>query len=218
MYGDIVLRVPRHEFEKAMKEVKAARGITADTDLTAADLKEIVGRDEQIVRQRTGHEFPDDPREQLWGAIGAVFRSWENERARTYRKLHHIPDDWGTAVNVQAMVFGNLGDTSATGVAFTRDPASGERSSTASSPNAQGEDVVAGIRRCAPERRRPASRSETMKPARSSCWCATGSALPQCRTSSSRSRTTSSTCSRRATESARASRRCASRPTWSTRA
>ncbi len=147
MYGDVVLRVPRHEFEKAMKEVKAARGIQADMDLTAADLADIVRRGEAIVRQRTGHDFPDDPREQLWGAISAVFRSWDNERAKTYRKLHHIPDEWGTAVNVQAMVFGNRGDTSATGVAFTRDPASGEKKFYGEFlPNAQGEDVVAGIR------------------------------------------------------------------------
>ncbi len=147
MYGDVVLRVPRHEFEKAMQEVKRARGATSDLELTAADLAEIVRRDEAIVRQRTGHDFPDDPREQLWGAIGAVFRSWDNERAKTYRKLHHIPDDWGTAVNVQAMVFGNRGDSSATGVAFTRDPASGERKFYGEFlPNAQGEDVVAGVR------------------------------------------------------------------------
>ena len=147
MYSDVVLRVPRHEFEKVMKEIKQARGVTADTDLSAADLAEIVRRAEQIVRQRTGHDFPDDPREQLWGAIGAVFRSWDNERAKTYRKLHHIPDDWGTAVNVQAMVFGNRGETSATGVAFTRDPASGAKVFYGEFlPNAQGEDVVAGIR------------------------------------------------------------------------
>ncbi len=147
MYGDVVLRVPRHEFEKAMTEVKKARGLKADGDMTAEDLAEIVRRAEQIVRQRTGHDFPDDPREQLWGAIAAVFRSWDNERARTYRKLHHIPDDWGTAVNVQAMVFGNRGETSATGVAFTRDPSTGERKFYGEFlPNAQGEDVVAGIR------------------------------------------------------------------------
>ncbi len=147
MYGDVVLRVPRHEFEKPMKEVKGARGVQADMELTAADLAEIVRRGEAIVRQRTGHDFPDDPREQLWGAIAAVFRSWDNERAKTYRKLHHIPDDWGTAVSVQAMVFGNRGETSATGVAFTRDPASGEKTFYGEFlPNAQGEDVVAGIR------------------------------------------------------------------------
>ena len=147
MYGDVVLRVPRHEFEKAMAEVKKAKGAKSDMELTAADLADIVRRDELIVRQRTGHDFPDDPREQLWGAIAAVFRSWDNDRAKTYRKLHHIPDDWGTAVNVQAMVFGNSGETSATGVAFTRDPASGERRFYGEFlPNAQGEDVVAGIR------------------------------------------------------------------------
>ncbi|HEY3203231.1 MAG TPA: pyruvate, phosphate dikinase [Thermoanaerobaculia bacterium] len=147
MYGDVVLRVARHEFEKATAEIKKARGAKTDMDLTSADLAEILRRHEQIVRQRTGHDFPDDPREQLWGAIAAVFRSWDNERARTYRKLHHIPDDWGTAVNVQAMVFGNRGDTSATGVAFTRDPATGEKRFYGEFlPNAQGEDVVAGIR------------------------------------------------------------------------
>ena len=130
-----------------MQDVKKARDVHADTDLTAEDLAEIVRRGAQIVRQRTGHDFPDDPREQLWGAIAAVFKSWDNERAKTYRKLHHIPDDWGTAVNVQAMVFGNRGDTSATGVAFTRDPASGEKKFYGEFlPNAQGEDVVAGIR------------------------------------------------------------------------
>ena len=147
MYGDVVLRVPRHEFEKATQEVQRARGVPSGTDLSAADLAEVVRRGEQIIRQRTGRDFPDDPREQLWGAIAAVFRSWENERAKTYRKLNHIPDDWGTAVNVQAMVFGNRGETSATGVAFTRDPASGEKKFYGEFlPNAQGEDVVAGIR------------------------------------------------------------------------
>jgi pyruvate,orthophosphate dikinase len=147
MYSDIVLRVPRHEFEKIMTEVKKARGAASDVDLTAKDLAEIISRAEDLVRRKTGHDFPDDPREQLWGAIAAVFRSWDNERAKTYRKLHHIPEDWGTAVNVQAMVFGNRGDTSATGVAFTRDPASGERKFYGEFlPNAQGEDVVAGIR------------------------------------------------------------------------
>ncbi len=147
MYSDVVLRVPRHEFEKAMQDVRKARGVSSDTELTAEDLAEILRRGTQIVRQRTGHDFPDDPREQLWGAIAAVFKSWDNERAKTYRKLHHIPDDWGTAVNVQAMVFGNRGETSATGVAFTRDPASGEKMFYGEFlPNAQGEDVVAGIR------------------------------------------------------------------------
>jgi pyruvate, orthophosphate dikinase len=147
MYSDVVLRVPRQEFEAVLAGKKRERGVNSDVDLTAEDLKEIVQKNEEIVRSRTGKDFPDEAREQLWGAIGAVFRSWENERARTYRKLHHIPDDWGTAVNVQSMVFGNRGETSATGVAFTRDPSTGERKFYGEFlPNAQGEDVVAGIR------------------------------------------------------------------------
>jgi pyruvate,orthophosphate dikinase len=147
MYSDVVLRVPRHEFEAVLAAKKRERGVKSDVELTAEDLKEIVRKNEEIVRARTGKDFPDEAREQLWGAIGAVFRSWENERARTYRKLHHIPDDWGTAVSVQSMVFGNRGETSATGVAFTRDPSTGERKFYGEFlPNAQGEDVVAGIR------------------------------------------------------------------------
>jgi len=147
MYSDVVLRVPRREFDAVLAAKKRERGVKSDVELTAEDLKEIVHKNEEIVRARTGKDFPDEAREQLWGAIGAVFRSWENERARTYRKLHHIPDDWGTAVNVQSMVFGNRGETSATGVAFTRDPSTGERKFYGEFlPNAQGEDVVAGIR------------------------------------------------------------------------
>ena len=147
MYGDVVLHIPREEFNKVLNGKKAERKVASDTDLTAVDLKDVVRQDEEIVQRHTGSPFPDDPKEQLWGAIGAVFRSWDNERAKTYRKLHHIPDDWGTAVNVQAMVFGNRGDTSATGVAFTRDPSTGEKRFYGEFlPNAQGEDVVAGIR------------------------------------------------------------------------
>ncbi len=147
MYANVVLRVPRHHFEQVLSGKKKARGVASDTDLTAEDLAEVVKRNEAIVREETRSDFPDDPKEQLWGAIGAVFKSWDNERAKTYRKLHHIPDDWGTAVNVQAMVFGNRGETSATGVAFTRDPSTGEKRFYGEFlPNAQGEDVVAGIR------------------------------------------------------------------------
>ena len=147
MYSNVVLRVPRHHFEEILTGKKKARGVASDTELTAEDLAEVVKKNEAAVRKETGKDFPDDPREQLWGAIGAVFKSWDNERARTYRKLHHIPDDWGTAVNVQAMVFGNRGETSATGVAFTRDPSTGEKKFYGEFlPNAQGEDVVAGIR------------------------------------------------------------------------
>jgi pyruvate,orthophosphate dikinase len=147
MYSDIVLEVPRHEFEEFLTRRKDEKGVTSDADLSAEDLRWVVERFEEIVRKKTGAQFPDDPREQLWGAIGAVFRSWDNPRAKTYRKLHRIPDDWGTAVSVQAMVFGNRGERSATGVAFTRDPSTGEKRFYGEFlPNAQGEDVVAGIR------------------------------------------------------------------------
>ena len=147
MYSNVVLRVSRHHFEEVLTAKKKERGVSSDTELAAADLAEVVRRNEEVVRRETGQDFPDDPREQLWGAIGAVFKSWDNERAKTYRRLHRIPDDWGTAVNVQSMVFGNRGETSATGVAFTRDPSTGEKRFYGEFlPNAQGEDVVAGIR------------------------------------------------------------------------
>ncbi len=147
MYGDVVLEAPKEEFERALAEKRRERGVSSDSELTAEDLADCIRRYEGIIRKHTGHPFPDDPQEQLWGAIGAVFRSWDNERAKTYRRLHHIPGDWGTAVNVQAMVFGNRGETSATGVAFTRDPSTGEKTFYGEFlPNAQGEDVVAGIR------------------------------------------------------------------------
>ena len=147
MYGDVVLDVPKHDFEEGLSRSRAARGVASDADLTADDLRRLVAEYEEIVRRHAGKPFPEDPHEQLWGAIGAVFRSWDNERAKTYRRLHHIPAEWGTAVNVQAMVFGNRGDTSATGVAFTRDPSTGEKKFYGEFlPNAQGEDVVAGIR------------------------------------------------------------------------
>jgi pyruvate,orthophosphate dikinase len=147
MYGDVVLDVPKHDFEEVLGSKRKQRGVASDADLTAEDLRGVVAEYEEIVRRHTGKLFPDDPHEQLWGAIGAVFRSWDNERAKTYRRLHRIPSEWGTAVNVQAMVFGNRGDTSATGVAFTRDPSTGEKRFYGEYlPNAQGEDVVAGIR------------------------------------------------------------------------
>jgi pyruvate, orthophosphate dikinase len=147
MYGDVVLGVPKDEFEEVLSQRRHERGIISDAELTAQDLSEVGRQYEEIIRKHTGRDFPDEPREQLWGAIGAVFRSWDNERAKTYRRLHRIPSDWGTAVNVQTMVFGNRGDTSATGVAFTRDPSTGEKRFYGEYlPNAQGEDVVAGIR------------------------------------------------------------------------
>jgi pyruvate,orthophosphate dikinase len=147
MYGGVVLEVPKHDFEEVLSAARAERGVSSDASLSAEDLKRIASQFEEIVRQHTGRNFPDEPQEQLWGAIGAVFRSWDNDRAKTYRRLHRIPGDWGTAVNVQAMVFGNRGDTSATGVAFTRNPSTGEKKFYGEFlPNAQGEDVVAGIR------------------------------------------------------------------------
>jgi pyruvate,orthophosphate dikinase len=147
MYGDVVLNTGKEHFEEALTAKRKEKGVASDAELSAEDLSDLVSRFEEIIRKHTGREFPEDPQEQLWGAIGAVFRSWDNERAKTYRRLHHIPNDWGTAVNVQAMVFGNRGETSATGVAFTRDPSTGEKRFYGEFlPNAQGEDVVAGIR------------------------------------------------------------------------
>ena len=147
MYGDVVLGVDHHDFESILEIEREKRGAEQDTDLTADDWKDIVGKYKVLVNEALETPFPQDPREQLWGAISAVFDSWMTARAITYRELHDIPADWGTAVNVQAMVFGNMGDTSATGVAFTRNPSTGERALYGEFlVNAQGEDVVAGIR------------------------------------------------------------------------
>ncbi len=126
---------------------KRERGVHQDTDLTADDLKDLVARFKAAIKEKTGHDFPEDPMKQLWGAIGAVFGSWNNDRAIAYRKMYDIPESWGTAVNVQTMVFGNMGEDSGTGVAFTRDAATGENVFYGEYlMNAQGEDVVAGIR------------------------------------------------------------------------
>jgi pyruvate,orthophosphate dikinase len=147
MYSDVVLGVDHAMFEEILDEEKDSKGIELDTELDADDLKRIAGLFKARVERELGKPFPDDVREQLWGAIGAVFGSWHSPRANTYRKLNNIPEDWGTAVSVQAMVFGNRGETSATGVAFTRDPATGEKLLYGEFLiNAQGEDVVAGIR------------------------------------------------------------------------
>ncbi|RIL06963.1 MAG: pyruvate, phosphate dikinase [Proteobacteria bacterium] len=147
MYSDVVLEVPRDHFEHRLEALKASRGVHLDTDLGAEDWRELVREYLRIVEEETGKPFPQDSHAQLWGAIGAVFRSWGNPRAITYRKLNGIPADWGTAVNVQAMVFGNMGDDCATGVAFTRDPSTGANFFYGEYlKNAQGEDVVAGIR------------------------------------------------------------------------
>ncbi len=147
MYADVVLGIGHHHFEEILDEHKDRSGYTLDTDLDAADWEQVVARFKERVEEESGAPFPQDPHAQLWGAIGAVFGSWMNQRAVTYRRLHGIPESWGTAVNVQAMVFGNMGETSATGVAFTRNPSTGEKKLYGEFLiNAQGEDVVAGIR------------------------------------------------------------------------
>jgi pyruvate,orthophosphate dikinase len=153
MYGDVVLKLKpedKHDpdpFEELIDRKKAARGVQQDVDLNVDDLKELVGEFRELIRRRIGRDVPQNPWEQLWEAIGAVFGSWNNDRAITYRRINDIPGDWGTAVTVQSMVFGNLGADCATGVAFTRDPGTGEKGIYGEFlPNAQGEDVVAGIR------------------------------------------------------------------------
>jgi pyruvate,orthophosphate dikinase len=153
MFGDVVLGMKPESkedidpFEAIMDELKERKGYKSDTDMTTEDLKYLVSEFKKAIKNQTGKDFPEDPWEQLWEAILAVFRSWNNERAKTYRELNKIPHDWGTAVNVQAMVFGNMGDNSATGVAFTRDAATGEKIFNGEYLiNAQGEDVVAGVR------------------------------------------------------------------------
>ena len=147
MYSNVVLGMDGEILEHILEDMKDKRGVHQDTDLTGDDMKELVGLFKNRVSEELGHEFPEDPQEQLWGAIGAVFGSWMNPRAITYRKLNNIPAAWGTAVNVQSMVYGNMGDDCATGVAFTRNPSTGENVFFGEFlVNAQGEDVVAGIR------------------------------------------------------------------------
>ncbi len=147
MFCDVVLGLDHHMFEEILDIFKEENEYQLDTDLTAQDWQEVIARYKQLIQDELNGPFPQDPHEQLWGALGAVFSSWQNQRAITYRRLQNIPDAWGTAVNIQAMVFGNMGDTSATGVAFTRNPSTGEKSFYGEFlVNAQGEDVVAGIR------------------------------------------------------------------------
>ncbi|MDF2384716.1 pyruvate, phosphate dikinase [Nostoc ellipsosporum NOK] len=171
MYSDVVLELDHGRFEEALEIAKEDRGYSLDTELSAKDWQALVAEYKALVQELWGKPFPQDVHDQLWGAIGAVFGSWQSERAKVYRRLNDIPGDWGTAVNVQAMVFGNMGDTSATGVAFTRDPSTGENAYYGEFLiNAQGEDVVAGIRtpqyltRAAREKAgaRPASMEEAM--------------------------------------------------------
>ncbi len=162
MYGSVVLGVDHHRFEEIIEQAKIeAGGVTEDTALTADDWRRVVEGYKDMVHNETGSPFPQEPPAQLWGAIGAVFGSWMNPRANTYRRLHDIPASWGTAVNVQAMVFGNMGDDCATGVCFTRDPSTGENLFYGEFlVNAQGEDVVAGIRTPQPLSRQRAERGE----------------------------------------------------------
>ena len=147
MYSDVVMEVGKKYFEELIDEMKADRGVTQDVELTADDLKELAGQFKAEYKAKIGEDFPDDPKEQLMGAVMAVFRSWDNPRANVYRRDNDIPYSWGTAVNVQSMAFGNMGDDCGTGVAFTRDPATGEKKLMGEFlKNAQGEDVVAGVR------------------------------------------------------------------------
>ena len=171
MYADVVLELDHGAFEEALEIIKEDNGFYLDTELTSEHLKALVGEYKELVEKEWGKPFPQDVHDQLWGAVGAVFGSWQSERAKVYRRLNDIPGDWGTAVNVQAMVFGNMGETSATGVAFTRDPAKGDAAYYGEFLiNAQGEDVVAGIRtpqyltRAAREeaKAKPASMEEAM--------------------------------------------------------
>lgn len=147
MYSNVVLGVSHHGFEDILDDHKDRLGVTVDTDITAKDWERVIADYKAKVQADLGHDFPQDPQDQLWGAVKAVFGSWMNDRAKFYRKMHDIPEDWGTAVNIQSMVFGNMGDTSATGVAFTRNPSTGDNNLYGEFLlNAQGEDVVAGIR------------------------------------------------------------------------
>jgi pyruvate,orthophosphate dikinase len=147
MFGDVVMGVPHHEFESALHDMKETKGVELDTDLDSADLQELIGRYEKIYKRHTGESFPTDPIDQLFKSINAVFHSWNNDRAIKYRQMNDIRGLLGTAVNIQSMVYGNMGDTSGTGVAFTRDPSTGENKFYGEYlMNAQGEDVVAGIR------------------------------------------------------------------------
>ena len=151
MYSDVVMEVGKKYFEQLIDEMKEKKGVTQDVDLTAEDLKELAMQFKAEYKSKIGQEFPSDPKEQLMGAIKAVFRSWDNPRANVYRRDNDIPYSWGTAVNVQSMAFGNMGDDCGTGVAFTRNPATGEKKLFGEFlTNAQGEDVVAGIRNTEP--------------------------------------------------------------------
>ena len=207
MYSDVVLGVDHHHFEELLDRHKEQQGYSLDTDLTADDWAALIVQYKKRVQEEHGKPFPQDPHEQLWGAIGAVFGSWMNQRAITYRRLHNIPESWGTAVNVQAMVFGNMGETSATGVAFTRNPSTGEKKLYGEFLiNAQGEDVVAGIR--TPQEISEAARLEAGSDKPSMEKCAARRHLPSCSASTTSSRSTTATCRTSSSRSSRASCGC----------
>ena len=215
-----MLGVDHHEFEAILELEREKRGYAEDTEMDADDWQAVVALYKQLVEDKLGEPFPQAPEDQLWGAIGAVFGSWMNARAIAYRQLHDIPASWGTAVNVQAMVFGNMGDTSATGVAFTRNPSTGEKELYGEFlVNAQGEDVVAGIR--TPQDLTEAARiaagasAPSLESADAGRLCRVLAArrsgsrttTATCRTSSSPSSAASSGCCRRAPASAPPRRR-----------
>ena len=165
MYSNVVLDLDHHMFEEILDEHKDRIDARVDTDLSADDWSNVITAYKAAVQRELGRPFPQDPNDQLWGAIGAVFASWMNDRAKFYRRMHDIPESWGTAVNVQSMVFGNMGETSATGVAFTRNPSTGDaRLYGEFLINAQGEDVVAGIRTPQPISKLVRERQKTRRP------------------------------------------------------
>ncbi len=171
MYSDVVMGMDKHVLEHLLEDKKAEKRVHLDTELTAADWKDLVAAFKAAIKENLGVSFPEDPEAQLWGAIGAVFGSWMNQRAITYRRLHNIPAEWGTAVNVQSMVYGNMGDDCATGVAFTRDPSTGENYFYGEYlVNAQGEDVVAGIRTPQPINRAKATTLPPMEEVLPECY------------------------------------------------
>jgi pyruvate,orthophosphate dikinase len=223
MYGDVVMGVQKrpnedHEpFEVVIHTLKHDRhhADIEDTKMTVADLKELVNRFKALIKEHTGSEFPQDPWKQLWGAVGAVFGSWMNDRAMVYRRKYGIPSEWGTAVNVQAMVYGNTGDKSGSGVAFTRDPATGEKVFYGEFLiNAQGEDVVAGVRTPEPVAQAQEPFARGFRRARNSPQNARDRTSKTSRTSNSPSRTASCSCSRPATANAPAWPPSASPSRW----
>ena len=201
MFSDVVMEVGKKYFEQLIDEMKQRKGVTYDVELTAEDLKELASQFKAEYKAKLGVEFPSDPKVQLYEAIRAVFRSWDNPRANVYRRDNDIPYSWGTAVNVMPMVFGNLNDNSGTGVAFTRDPATGEKKLMGEFlTNAQGEDVVAGVRTPCPLPRWPTSSLKHMSSSSRSAPCSR-TTTGICRIWSSPWRTASSICSRPVTAS-----------------